>query len=94
MTKHWCRYMQQTARNSFSNTYVSNVFWINYIDGTPGNIGLLGYLVSAFQLLVSLKYCTLRMSGSTVLLKCNIPLLYCEESHPMAMMYKGVCLIP
>ena len=45
------RYMTQTSRNVFPTNYISNVIWINYIDGTPADIGLLGHTVSKTSLL-------------------------------------------
>ena len=48
------RYMTQALRNQFT-TSLSNVIWINYIDGTPADIGLLGHFVREINRLFYLK---------------------------------------
>ena len=49
------RYMTQASRNQFTTSLISNVIWINYIDGTPADIGLLGHTVSKTNRLFYLK---------------------------------------
>ena len=40
--------MTQPIRNTFdSHSIVSNVIWINYIDGLAGEFARLGHIVSA-----------------------------------------------